>query len=135
MKKRNSFCDYIKSRNDSLYREFVGLLGSKGSSLQSVFEMLAQVPAPRFFISEDRAFNLIKRFFATGKWPRTTLLTRRAMLSEIATRVRVLQAFDSSLSLKDAVFRAVNSPAPSFYLTPRSIRTILYGYIHSKMIS
>lgn len=120
MKKKHSVCDYTSSRNENLRREFLARLGRNGKSVTEVIESLTGIGAPRFYISEERALSILKN-------ERAPLLgTRRLMMAEIKRRVRTLRIANPSMSMKDAVFQVVNSPAPNFYLTFSSIKTILY---------
>lgn len=132
MKHKGSTCDFIDSRNKALRQEFLERLGRNGRTLQQVFDELARIPAPRFFISEERAYMQLKRYFTPrGGSPRETgahmLDNTRHKLEDIRRRVKALMAANPGMELRDAVFEVVNGPAPSFYLTPRSIRTILYN--------
>lgn len=120
-----SKCDYILSRNHNLRRQYATLLYSSPGSLDEVFAAVASSPAERFYISEERAYLLLLEKRLRGGWA-VSLPTRRAMLEEIERRVEAMLTVNPGLSLKQAVFNVVNSPAPSFYLTPRSVRTILY---------
>lgn len=120
MKKKNSRCDYIESRNSNLRREFLARLGRNGRTLKDVFRSLArESQADRFYINEERAYRLIRagEGYISG---------RRRMLEDIRTRVDSLMRSDPSLSLKDAVYITVNSPAPGFYLSEETIKTIIY---------
>ena len=122
MKKPGSNCDYIQSRNENLKREFLKRLGK--TKITRIFEEIARdAEADRFYISEEQAVRELRR--VTPK-PVKSLESRARMLADIRRRVDILMAFNPSMTLKEAVFRVVNSPAPGFYLTPKSIRTILY---------
>ena len=130
MKKLNSKCDYIEARNENLRDEFFSLL-AKGehSTINELFPQIAGKRARRFYINEERVLLLIRRYHRERKWPARMNARRRKMLQDILRRVEILQAFNPKLSLSDAVYEVVNSEAPSFYLTPRSIRTLLYAYL------
>lgn len=133
MKKKGNCSDYVKERNQNLRREFYARLGTNGMSLNEVYDAMTLAPADRFYISEERAEQEIKKLdlknfneipedaFAEMKNPR-----RREMMREILKRVKVLMTANPELELRDAVYQTVNSPAPSFYLTRASIRTTLY---------
>lgn len=127
MKKKNSKSDYIEARNRDLKAKFLERLGRpEFPKIESIFPTLADVKADRFYISEERALLYMKYFHREGSWPAGMKPLRRRMMEVIRRRVEILQAFRPTLSLSDAVYEVVNSEAPSFYLTPRSIRTILY---------
>lgn len=122
LRKKNSICEFIPMRDANLRREYKALLGHGHYNTSGIFKALASVGADRFYISEERAYHLL-----TGPARRKRPLPNKAaMMAEIERRVMALVAEDPGLSLKDAVCTVVNSPAPSFYLTPSSIKTILY---------
>lgn len=132
MKKKGNGCYYIRQRNENLKREFLARLAINGRNISDAIKALTLVPADRFYISEERAESEIRKAWknnAGPKAPRRGLSNprRQAMIKEIMRRVEVLMRRNPGLSLKDAVFEVVNSPAPSFYLTGGTIRTILYS--------
>lgn len=127
MKNKNVHSDYLQSRNEQLSGAFRARLG-KGWGVLEVFNQMTDVPAPRFYISEERAFRLVSLRRRKGRWPEGIIPTRRRMLNEIYRRVEAMMEADPALDLRDAVFEVVNSPAPSFYLTPGSIRRIIYSF-------
>ena len=140
MKKKGSKCDFILSRNENLKREFFARLGKNKRSISDVIAAVSSVGADRFYISEERAFMAIKRFHELQTSERPCLPAdfpwirnpeKRKMLCEIYERVKKRMEESPGLSLKDAVYEVVNSPAPAFYLTRCSIRTILYKYLSS----
>ena len=125
MKKKGCKCDYIKERNENLKREFLARLGKNGRNISQVIESLSPVSADRFYINEERATEEIKRLRNKEKM-KTANPRRQAMIREIKKRVDMMMDRNPQLSLKEAVCRVVNSPAPAFYLTPGTIRTIVY---------
>ena len=129
MKKKNSKCDYTQHRNEKLMAEFKARIGcGDGSTIDSIFPLIARdAKAPRFYINEDRAYSLIRNFKKSGRWPDNMTANKRRMICDILERVERTMAFRRNITLKDAVYEVVNSEAPSFYLTPRSIRTMLYA--------
>lgn len=131
MKKKNSKCDYTETRNKWLLKDFIERLGNRGKTLREIFRQLEKTPARRFYISEERARHLIKRHRITGQWPASTSPTRRALLEDLAATIDRILDTDPGIDLREAVFRAVNSPAPSYYLTAKTIKTIIYkNYRH-----
>ena len=125
--KRKTACDYTQQRNRDLRNRFIEQLGKSGRTIKEVFATLTTAPAERFYISEERAYILVleKRRKGDG-WGEGMLPTRKRMIEEIDRRVRLLMEREPGMTFKDAIFEVVNSPAPCFYLTRRSIRTLLY---------
>lgn len=52
--------------------------------------------------------------------------TKREMFQEIYNRVLALQKQFPKASMFELVLKAVNSPAPKFYMTPRSAMETIY---------
>lgn len=126
MKKKGSKCDYIAHRNEALVRQFKKEIHQADIiDLDSIFRRISRSAAPRFFISESRAFTMIRHKKRSGSWEGVNKL-RLSMLEEIERRTDQLMKADKTLTMEEAVYEAVNSEAPCFYLTPGSIRTIIY---------
>lgn len=129
MKKKGSSCDYTSAKNAELVKTFNSLLRrSKMIDLDVIFREVAESEASRFFISEDRAYDLILTYRRDGIWKISNPL-REEMMEEILARAEMFIDRYPGSSLKDAVCMAVNTRAPKFYLTPRSCRTIIYQTI------
>lgn len=127
MKKHGSVCDYTKVRNAELASVFNRRLGeARAIDLLEICRLAAESPASRFFISEERAYELVIARRRLGHWP-IRLRHRIRMMEEISSRAEALLASGMESTLRDAVYAAVNSPAPEFYLTPRSCRTLVYA--------
>ncbi|MCH5217332.1 MAG: hypothetical protein J1F07_02070 [Muribaculaceae bacterium] len=131
MKKKNSRCDYTDERNEALCRAFRNKLAQQHHATE-IFAEVANSPARRFYINEDRAYALLKRKRETGEWAPGMSPTRRRMLNAIEERVVRLETAEPGISLIDAVYRVVNSPAPGFFLTPGSVKTTIYTYINKR---
>lgn len=134
MRKRNAKCDYIPSRDEELRQVFLNRLGKGNLNVTEIFDsIVSDSRASRFYISEERAYRIIKRFREEGcPSGHKKLNTKMRMLIEINSRVDSLMAADPSLTLKEAVFEAVNSAAPSFYLTFHSVKSIIYRTLRNR---
>lgn len=133
MKKKGAKCDWLDARNESLRRELNRRLDGSDRGIGHVYRNLAHAPAPRFFISEEQAFREVKRLIrarcqgaaALSGLLRGKMPNRARMLRDILKGVDALLSSSPSLPLREAVYQVVNSPAPSFYLTPASMHIIL----------
>ena len=132
MKKHGSVSDYIESRNENLKREFIARLGRNGRSISESIAAMTMVPADRFYISEERAVSAVRRLKEGAPEKRNENPQRKAMIKEIFRRVEALMAARPGLSLTDAVYEVVNSPAPGFYLARGSMRTLLYSLLGTR---
>lgn len=132
MKKKGNYCDYTLSKDAELVSRFKQLLSEvRIVDLDDIFRRVAESPVSRFFISEIRAYELVTRRINKGAWPLANPL-RREMMDEILKRAeRILENGEES-TLRTAVYRAVNTPAPKTYLTPRTCRTLIYGAMSAR---
>ena len=125
METKKNCCDYVESRNRDLQNTFNKLMASRSVSTGDIFGRMTRMPAPRFYINEERAYALILGRLLHARRG-VSMESRVEMVDEIERRVRKLLAEDPSLTVKDAVYKVVNSPAPAFFLTKGSIRTLVY---------
>ena len=134
MKKRGNVCDYTSAKNAELVRVFnKRLREARVVDLDRIFAEVASSRASRFYISEERAYELVARHERTGRWDIGNTL-RREMILEIHRQACRLMERDPALTMRDAVYCAVNLPAPRFYLTPRSCRTLVYATIRESYL-
>ncbi len=102
----------------------------RGVNVSEVVDEVAEGTSSRFWIEEDRALRLI-RDRRRGHMPKRR--TREQMLLEIERRTEAILRSDPSLNLPEAVYEAVNSPAPSYYIAGRSVKRAIQarmrGYV------
>lgn len=129
------FNDFRASRDRCVWRLFRDMVKSLHGpiSVRILAHKIASSPAPRLWISEERALRLMHDTLA-GRPVRLKVPTRMAQYRELVSRVRRAMAADPGTALKELVFRAVNSPAPSFYLSPEYIRVMLYRMVRNSTI-
>lgn len=138
MKKKNSISEFTGHRNETLLRNFRESLARQSQiSFAKAFHDAANAPAPRFWVSEVRAYRIIKQMLK-GEDPTAAMIPeKQRMYAEIFERVRLLMKKNPSIPLDRAVFDVVNSPAPSSYIgADRASRLInsrrnLYRYEQS----
>lgn len=126
MKKKGSVVEFKEQRNEELLRAFRAQLSNLGElPLTELFERTSMTPASRFWVSERRAMMVMSKMLK-GDTLDSMNPKRREMFQEIFRRVKHILAEEPGISLIEASFRVVNSPAPEFYLTPQSARTMIY---------
>lgn len=126
MKKRGSISEFTDDRNRELHHCFISVLRlHSGLSLREMFGVVAACPASRFWVSEPRAHDVIS-LMLRGRSAGKMLPKRREMFEEILRRVRRRMADRPGLCLKHAVGEVILEPAPEFYMTAESVRTIIY---------
>ncbi len=126
MKKRGAVVEFTPQRDEELLKAFKSQLHLLGTiPLQEVFTRAAMSPASRFWVSERRAMIVVSRMIK-GDRILSMNTKKREMFYEIYRRVKRIMEEERGITLTEATFRAVNSPAPEFYLTPKSARAMIY---------
>ena len=126
MKKKGAVSDFTKQRNEELKNAFKAQLYLLGTiPTEELFTRAAKMPASRFWVSERRAAEVISKMLKGGMMFGMNR-KKREMYIEILIRVKEEMRREPGITVTEATFRAVNSPAPEFYLTPKSARVIIY---------
>ena len=126
MKKPGNKSDFISDRTRELHRSFMEILQSSHRlALRDMFGAAASRPASRFWVSENRAAIVVGAMMR-GSISNKMHYKRREMFEEIYRRVIRKMEADPDLCMTHAVNETVYEPAPEFYLTPESARSIIY---------
>ena len=127
MKYPGCILEFTRPRNLDLtraYRYVMSLSSVLGH--KSIGEMIVELPSARFWISEERATVVVSQL-ARGKNPLAKMRpTKREMFMEIFSRYRRLAPAMPDLRLSEIVALIINSPAPKFYMAPRTASEIIY---------
>lgn len=121
-----SIMDFTRQRNDDLmraYREQLAL--ANYIIMPEIFKKVAESPAKRFWVSEERAAVEISRMLAGKPFSRMRT-NKREMFQEIFRRYLALRDFYPDKSVLELVSVIVYQPAPKFYLTPRTVGEFIY---------
>lgn len=122
MRKIGAKCQLLEHRNRELGERAVRMAVERGVALNEVLEEAAASPASRFWVEEDRALRLVAEH-RRGKVQKRKC--RQEMTAELARRTEALLKSRPDMELPDAVAEAVHSPAPSFYVSGRSVKRAL----------
>lgn len=127
MKKKNSVSDFEEERRRFLLTSFRRAIALQSEiDREKAFRTAADVPAPRFWVSENRAAAVIGKFLA-GEDPTLSMLPeKRLMYREIYSRFLRLRAERPSESIAELLFEVVNDSAPRSYMSWQTARTIVY---------
>lgn len=125
MKQKGYVCDYIEERDADLLRAYKEIISVRDNiRFSEVVAQLAKSPSKRFWVSELQAYKVVLKILG-GDSLSGMIPTRKVMYQEIFRRYQSYSAQHPSLTKMEVVSRVCNEPAPSFYLTPKSIITIL----------
>lgn len=126
MRKKGSISDCARERNRDLFRAYRELLESSAHiELSELLEKVVNMPAKRFWVSEERAAIVIAdmmrgcRNLHVGK-------NKMEMFNEIFRRALKVKAARPELTVYEIAKIVVNQRAPKFYLTTGSARVILF---------
>lgn len=93
--------------------------------MPEIFQLVADSPASRFWVSEQRAAIVVSRMLA-GKPLSRMRVNKREMFEEIFRRFLILRDENPKKSIFELTAIVVNQPAPKFYLTPRTVGEFIY---------
>ena len=126
MKYFGSILDFTKERNDYLMRVFrQKIIEANFIIMPEIFQLVADSPASRFWVSEQRAAIVISRMLSGKPMPRMRE-NKREMFEEIYRRFLILREQYPEKSIFELTATIVNQPAPKFYLTPRTVGEFIY---------
>lgn len=121
MKSFGSVLSFTRERNAALlkaYREQIDAVSIV--RLKEIGEKIVNSPAPRFWVSEERAAVVVSAIMRGKPVLETMRPTKREMFEEIYLRVVALKKVHPDWLLCQLVFKVVNSPAPKFYMEASS---------------
>ncbi len=126
MKYFGSILEFTRERNEDLMRVYREKLSEASIIVMPViFELVAQSPSSRFWVSEERAAIVISAMAAGKPMPRMRK-NKREMFEEIFRRFVVMHEQQPDKSVYELVALIVNQPAPKFYLTARTVGEFIY---------
>lgn len=127
MKYHGCILEFTDERNDELMRAFREAVNeSDFIDITKISEVIVNKPCSRFWVSEERAMVVIAKMLKGKSVLNAMRSTKREMFKEIYHRVIELRKERPHASLFELVMKAVNSPAPKFYMTPRSAMETIY---------
>lgn len=126
MKHKGSVCDFLEERNNDLFEAYRNLLESARFIDRTELSIrIVNMPAKRFWVSEERAAIVISAMMHKGDMPHLTE-TKKEMFDEIYKRALLVREQHPTMSIYEVARIVVNQPAPKFYITPGSAKVIIY---------
>lgn len=89
-------------------------------------ERIVNMPAQRFYVSEDRAAVVVSQILRGRRVLDTMRQPKREMFEEILRRYIILHDKMPDVRPFEIVSEIVNAPAPKFYMAPRTAIEIIY---------
>lgn len=126
MKPIGSKFEYEDERDEDLFCTFRLLIEETSHiKLRDIYIQLVDMPAQRFWVSEERAAIVISDMFK-GKSLKGMRPNKKEMFQEIFRRARELREKYPNKSIAEIAFDVVRQQAPKFYITPSSARILIY---------
>lgn len=127
MKPYGSILEFTKERNADLMRAYHHQIrNTRHVRMKDIGAAIVSMPSARFWVSEERATIVVSALISGRDLPANMRPTKCEMFSEIYRRVLVLRSKRPNASIFELVCEVVNSPAPKFYMLPRSAMGIIY---------
>lgn len=127
MKHKGCILEFTDKRNDELMAVFrAAIANSQFIDLSEISKVVVNSPCSRFWVSEERATVVMSSMIRGFPVLQSMRPVKQEMFREIFRRVQQLKIDNPGRPLYDYVLQVVNSPAPKFYMKPRSAIEILY---------
>ena len=118
--------EFVNARNEEIMRIYHEIVSSVPFIIRSdVMELIAESPASRFWVSEERAGFVVKAMLAGRPLPRMRE-TKKEMFDEIFRRFLIEREKQPHASVPELISIVIHQPAPKFYLTPRTIGEFIH---------
>lgn len=125
MKQLGTTFEYEKERNRDLIRAYrICMDAHPGLPFFQQCKLISNMPASRFWVSEERAGIVISHLLKGENILLTPL--KQEMYNEILGRTKAIMEREPGRAVSDIVFEVVNQPAPRFYYSAASIREMIY---------
>lgn len=126
MKYIGSVLDFTEERNREIMKVFKQRVSEVKIIVKpNIFQMVADSPASRFWVSEKRA-AIVVGAMESGKGLPKMRNNKREMFEEIYRRFLELKHKFPNKPIFELVSKVVYQPAPKFYLTARTIEEFIY---------
>ena len=127
MKYPGCVLEFTDQRNKELLNAFRQTCRKKQYiDVEEISCEIVNSPCSRFWVSEERAMIVINAMFKGKNVLCSMRPTKREMFLEIYRRILSIKKTHPNKPLAELVVKVVNSPAPKFYMVPRSAMEIIY---------
>lgn len=127
MKRKGSKFEYEAERNKELLKAYCSQVEICSEiHLDEILSRVVNTPCSRFWVSDERA-SIVMSGIERGTVDLDSMIeSRKEMFLEIYDRVKALRINNPTMSLSELTNEVVKQPAPRFYLTAKSARTIIH---------
>ena len=125
MKPHGSKFEYEHERDLDILRNFRKLVSeSEEVNISNICSTLVNMPAQRFWVSEERASIVISAMMNGDRLENMGQI-KRDMYYEIYRRAMILKKENPDITVYEMVFNVVRQPAPKFYVTPKTMKYLI----------
>lgn len=125
MKPQGAIAELSSLRSRHLLMAYFDYIRSvRNLRMSEAFANVARLPAPRFYVSANRAMVVLAKINSGDSLSDMRPL-KREMFLEIHRRVSAFILDNPRSSLVEAIESTLARPAPSFYLSPVSVKMLI----------
>lgn len=133
MRHKGSISEDAIAMREDFYKSYKKILASSSYiKLRDVIRKVINSPTPRFYVSPERALAVIQKI-KKGDDVSYMSESRKDMYTEIYSRVRSHLELNPYSTIKEAIIKVINSPAPKFYINEGTAIVTLH-YIKKQCI-
>lgn len=127
--------DFMKERDCDILNVYDKVLKEFGNSAryqskQEIYSKVTNSQAKQFYVSPEEAMRIISRI-NKGQDPGIKNPERREMYYDIHKKFVEIKNEYPAITVKDAIYRIIYSPAPRFYIKPNSLK-VLFHHIQKR---
>lgn len=127
MKRKGSLMEYGEERSRDLARAYHRYVSTrKFIVMGELYSFLAKTAAPRFYVSETRAYQVVSAMI-NGKEDACRGMRRqkREMFEEIRRRTERIARDNPGVPIREIIRKVIMREAPRFYMSVASIKACL----------
>lgn len=132
MKKQGCKVDYATARGEEVKRAFrkawecaASMVSGYQPDVEHVAAVAVRMPASRFYVSEERAAQVVSQMMRGEGATDGMRESKRRMYGELLRRVSQLKTKQPTAPLVDLVASVIYEPAPEFYMEPATALFII----------
>lgn len=127
MKHVGCLSDFTDQRNEEIMIAYRNAIRDVNHiDIIEIAKKIVNTQCSRFWVSEERTMFVIIEIEKGRPILDTMRPNKRELFQELYRRVCSIRKNEPDKSLEDAIYDSINSPAPCFYLTPRSVLETIY---------
>ena len=129
MKRQGAISDFSAQRRADVIRAYrLAMAQAEKIRVADVMKEAVAMPASRFWVSEERAVNVVSALMRGMHALKGMRPTKARMYAEIMRRVAAVLTECPDMRLIDAVSEVICGEAPEFYMSANTARAILYSH-------